>query len=745
MNGMDIGRPSGRSLSAAIDCRVRPAYAGLRLHRRPALAVFVIAWLGCLSGITQGTAPRGSHQTAKIVVAVDPTPGFVLTLAPMLREWPGSQLLAASDANQAAVGEYLRRYPDAEVWAIESGDASAKTWNRPVRSFHGGTAKVLGELRTECWPQPSEVILANAADKPQAMLGCLLATARRAPLYLVDPKKEDASWPQLPSRSIRRVTCIGAKEAWLTPPTLREAEWSYVTDSDGVQSAYTRSLGSDRTDHLVVVNPAGPASGTKDSGLACLAVPYALRHRAAVLIASAGDDLDGRIAGILRRSYPQVRYVTILGDEASLPLSRVPDPATSPAAAGQRAGGPQSAARAEPAEHVEDSEYDQATGPAEAKPASPAGGQAAPKPEPPKLVAAELLGGVTLRRPCTYRVGRITGDSLASASLLAANGDPLARPPASATLRGWMMTNVGSKPLPLLECIARATEGSFAAHGWQVAAYYGAHHPPTSLETFLAADFVVYQGHTADLGEFTKASQRAAALRPGLFLLQGCVSLQQEESQSLVRRGAAGVVGTTANMYSASGGAFTKAFVDALLDGNDAGTSLMIARNYTFALSLLKEKRGHEQSGKPLRAAMTFGLWGDPTWKPPGAAGPLPASDRLSAVRKGSRIELHVPVSWPGNARAGKYVAAIPLSGELAGMYAATAEQNGQRQLVPLYFAVVPLEDRSGAEPPRLSSKLPDADWVSLWDPSNRWLYLLVRGKTANGKDPGRVYSFQVR
>ncbi len=64
---------------------------------------------------------------------------------------------------------------------------------------------------------------------------------------------------------------------------------------------------------------------------------------------------------------------------------------------------------------------------------------------------------------------------------------------------------------------------------------------------------------------------------------------------------------------------------------------------------------------------------------------------------------------------------------------------------MPLYFAVVPLGDWKGEQPPVVSSPLAGTEWVSLWDAQNRWLYLLVRGRTGGEKDHGRTVSFDLR
>jgi len=651
------------------------------------------------------TEAASSATVSRIIVALDATPDFLLALAPMLREWRDAQLLVASEGNRASVAEYIERYPEAEVWVLQLGRWDLKVANRSQRLLQGDADHVLQKLRAECWPQPNMAVLADASDRQQATLGSVLAAACSAPLYLVDGKKASSGSSYIVP-SVSHIVCVGRAEQWPAQHTMPGAEWSYVHDPDEILDAYAKSLKLERIEHLVVMNPIGKAAGKETVELSSLAVPYALRHRAAVWLVGNAEDADKRIADILEKKFLHVKYVTILGDEACLSPTEIPDPV----AALQPSAQP------------------------------PSGG-----PNGPKTVAPELLSGVRFRQPCVYRVGRITGATLASASLLAANGQSRRGVSATAAPSSWMMANVGDKGLPLLECLARSAERNCAAHGWQMATYYGSKNGSIETGPFLAADLIMYQGHTADLGKFTAVHQHLAAVPPSLFLLQGCFTLRQGETLNLLQRGAAGAVGATSNMFSASGGAFAGVFLDALLSRHDAGTSLMIARNYLLALTLLKERRGHEQAGKPLRAAMTFSLWGDPTWEPHGNVPTPPAPKGVRAECKGPRVDLHIPGSWLDESRSGPYFADIPMDGQLAGIYTTKTGKSDQRQLVPLYFAVLPIETWRGDRSPHVSSTLAAADWVSLWDARNRWLYLLVRGKTGTDREHDKVISFDLR
>src|SRR5205807_4390815 len=110
-------------------------------------------------------------------------------------------------------------------------------------------------------------------------------------------------------------------------------------------------------------------------------------------------------------------------------------------------------------------------------------------------------------------------------------------------------------------------------------------------------------------------------LPPALVFLQSCLALNQTVTHPLWQRGALGIVGSSTRIYSATGGAFTLAFFDALLyEDQSLGGALRQAKNFLWAYSMLKDKRlgsNAKLSGANLRSAWAFTLWGDPTLKLP--------------------------------------------------------------------------------------------------------------------------------
>src|SRR5262249_34089225 len=153
-------------------------------------------------------------------------------------------------------------------------------------------------------------------------------------------------------------------------------------------------------------------------------------------------------------------------------------------------------------------------------------------------------------------------------------------------------------------------------------------------------------------------------LAPALVFLQSCLALTDAKAQPLIHRGAVGEVGSSTRTYSASGGAFSLAFFDALLyDDQPLGGALRQAKNFLLAYSLLKHRRlGDEarRTGANRRAAWAFTLWGDPTLKLPRPEKPAGALAPVRHEVKGSTITLTVPDQAYDRVRSAKYQVRMP-------------------------------------------------------------------------------------
>src|SRR5262249_41464774 len=136
-------------------------------------------------------------------------------------------------------------------------------------------------------------------------------------------------------------------------------------------------------------------------------------------------------------------------------------------------------------------------------------------------------------------------------------------------------------------------------------------------------------------------------LPPSLVFLQSCLALREWKVEGLFRRGAVGVIGSSTRTYSASGGATSLAFFDAMLhDDLTTGDALRQAKNFLQAYVLLKDNRLGEDAkrkGANQRSAWAFTLWGDPTVKMPrGEASEKKVPGVTHSVRS-NVITVHLP------------------------------------------------------------------------------------------------------
>jgi hypothetical protein len=198
------------------------------------------------------------------------------------------------------------------------------------------------------------------------------------------------------------------------------------------------------------------------------------------------------------------------------------------------------------------------------------------------------------------------------------------------------------------------------------------------------------------------------------------------------------VVGTSTRTYSGSGGACSLAFFTALLyEGRSVGEALRQAKNFLLLYALLKEKRlgpGARRTGANLRAAWAFTLWGDPTLRLPRPTTPDAALPRVKHRREGGDLVLTVPEQSHERVASGKYRAKVPANARLAGLIR-REEGGGASPLVPFVFAEVSLPAPRAGQAPRLRSKLPAGNWVSLWDGRRQVVYLLAIPRPRDGRE----------
>ena len=568
----------------------------------------------------------------------------------------------------------------------------------PVGSFAQGvpdldrrldlqTAKALDEQGgrpVELWkalfPRAEQVVVSPTQPRPLFLQASCLAASLHAPLFVVDGKPNESSelreW--LEHWNTSEVLAVG--EARLLCRGLTQVHVSTLKNEAAVAEAYLRQLARQGPIHTLVV--ANPFDMSQCKGTMSALAPWvALRHHAALLF----TDLDGKnVEEVVRGVVPDRRLrsadtVILVASLDAIPTKRRPNPIP-----GDR-----------------DQEI-------EMEPLTPNGNE-----------------------PFSFSVGRLFHDDpsvvllqLARQQLLAEAGGPR---------RALVASNPGGS-LPLLETFSRSTAKELGNAGYETKTLFNHDVTRDELRRLMPNfDIVLWEGHHNTLIKDWEMPDWDEPMAPSLVFLQSCLALMESKAQPLMQRGAVAVIGTSTRTYSASGGAMSLAFFDALLyEDQTLGGSLRQAKNFLLAYSLLKEKRLGEEAkrtGANQRATWAFTLWGDPTLRLPK---PTRKESSLEQVRHevhGNTITLRLPPDSYRKTVTAKYQVELTPNARLAGLVKKEKGDDGQ-PLIPLVFAEIPLPRAPSDLTPRLHSKLPSTSYVFCWDARRRCGYLLVEPRT---------------
>ena len=134
----------------------------------------------------------------------------------------------------------------------------------------------------------------------------------------------------------------------------------------------------------------------------------------------------------------------------------------------------------------------------------------------------------------------------------------------------------------MLETFSRHTAQELKSWGYQSTALFEKEVSRDKVQKALPEqDIFVWEGHYKTLVDEYEMPKWKEPLRPSLMFLQSCLALNEAEAQPLLQRGAVAIIGSSTRTYSASGGAFTLAFFDALLyDDQSLGGALCRAKNF---------------------------------------------------------------------------------------------------------------------------------------------------------------------
>jgi hypothetical protein len=446
---------------------------------------------------------------------------------------------------------------------------------------------------------------------------------------------------------------------------------------------------------LVVANPADVRDGR--GGMSALAPWLALQKRAALLLTNnAGDDTRTLVDRALKRSaLRHAEFLILVADPKAIPPERRPNPVPGK----------------DPFIEME--------------PETPTGS------EPFSLATGRLFhkdAGLLLLMLARQRL-------FARGSALPACQ---ARP-----LKALVVSNPAGG-LPLLETFSRNTAKELRNRGYQTASLFGDRVTKEEVRRLLPEqDIFLWEGHHSTMTRDYGLPDWPEPLQPSLVFLQSCLALCEPEALPLLERGAIGLIGSSTRTYSASGGACSLAFFNALLyEKQTLGGSLRQAKNFLLAYALLKEKRigpAAKLSGANLRSAWAFTLWGDPTLELPGPQLPENTLPVVHHEVRGNTIILSQPRQAYQPVAVSPYRSQMLPGARLAGLVQRDSASE-QRRLAALLFAEVHLPKAPPGKVPSLHSRLPADRYVFCWDPRRHCGYLLA---TPRAIDRGEL-RFQV-
>ncbi len=541
------------------------------------------------------------------------------------------------------------------------------------------------ELWQAVCPNPSAVVVCPAEPRGQLLQASCLAGTLRAPLFVLHGTLGETT------RLKKLVETSKAGDVYLIDTarklsaSLPNVHHHKLADEAAVAAAHIKQLAKLGPIETVVV--ANPFDVTDDTpGMSTLAPSIAVRHRAALLLT---DQCGSNVESLVRAKTQQepltkVESIIFVANLVSIPMEQRPNPI--------------------PAD--KDSVI-------EMEPLTPTGAD-----------------------PYTFAVGRLFHEDPAVVLLM------LARQELLQTRKSSPRALVASDPsggLAMLDIFSKNTAKELRNAGYETKAIFGKDVTGEDLRKEMPEhDIFLWEGHHNTLIRDWDFPNWNEPLPPSLVFLQSCLALKEAKVQPQLSRGSVAVIGSSTRMYSASGGAYTLAFFDALLyEHRSLGGSLRQAKNFLLAYTLLKEKRlgkDAQRSGANLRAAWAFTLWGDPTLKLPQPETPEKA---LSPVRHevyGNTIVLDIPTETHGKVKSAKYQVDMLPNGRLAGLIRKEKDDDGQ-PMVPFLFAEVHLPKGKTGQVPILHSKLPSSRYVFCWDERRQSGYLLVQPRDNEEKE----------
>jgi hypothetical protein len=349
-------------------------------------------------------------------------------------------------------------------------------------------------------------------------------------------------------------------------------------------------------------------------------------------------------------------------------------------------------------------------------------------------VRVELFSQIQNDLPQDLAVGRIVAESAPQASVMLARQLHDEHAPSN---RPVIFLANADEVFALGETISRATVEELRNLSIPVKAYFRDEITPELTKKVLdQTDVLVWEGHPRDL-TLEETGGVAAAKTPRLVVLQGCYTLDRSDPFILIEKGTQAIVATSSAIYSASGSAFARAFVDAIAYGDrDLGTAVRDARNYLLALTRLKRARGHADWPKTYRAALAFALWGDPTTHAPLTPG-RQLQPPVQWARQAGSLSLSIPSGRLRESTVGHYHANPAPRAMLGGLLLRSGDAS-ERRLKELYFTTITQAEHAACSPGN------GWDVVSLYAPRTQTLTVLARPDwdILKSQDPHGTFHF---
>lgn len=592
-----------------------------------------------------------------------------------------------SDCEQIALTVSLFAVDERNVVLLDSARSAPhreqflKEW--APKNVHRVKPENCSTVLASLFPTAKKVVVCPAEPRAQLLQAACLAGALRAPLLVSSGKDQEKKRLQqrLKTWETREIYAVGNVASFWK--NLADVHVYRLKDEQAVRASYLRHAvkrGPMRA--LVVANPHDTQGG---AGMSTLAPWITLQKRGALLLTNeAGENIKSLVADAIQdKELRHADALILAGNQKALPMEKRPNPL--------------------PGKDLQ----------IEMEPTTPAGNE-----------------------PLSFAIGRLFHDDPAIVALMLARPRLWQHEPAAAH-QALVVSNPGGG-LPFLETFSRTTARELHNAGYQVTTFFNSSANRPDVRAALPRQTIfLWEGHHGTLVRDYEVPDWSEPLRPSLVFLQSCLALAEPKAFPFLDRGAVAVVGASARTYSGSGGALSLSYFDAFLyDKQSLGASLRHAKNFLLCFALLKEKRLGDDAkltGANLRSAWAFSLWGDPTLHLPLPPRPPNSLEPITHRLRGKTITITLPDISHEKVVSANYRSHILPNARLAGLLTKSDEEDAH-PLVPLIFREITFPKAPAGQTPSLSSRLPEHNWVFLYDARRSTGYLLVRPRARDSE-----------